>query len=251
MASTTANQVVTGALQLGNVIDPEDTPTAAMLSDGFRRLNMMMGQWSIQSLTIPVVAREVFSLVSGQGGPTNPYTIGPGGDFDTTRPKRLEGAGLLLGNTSPAVEMPRAVLTDDAYEAIQIKDLANALFTSVYYNATFDGGLGRIYLWPVPNTTDNQLVLYRSQQLGLFTSATTSYDLPEGANEPMEYQLALRLAPVWGVPLSAIPDVVATAASSFGIFKRSNVKINDMPQDVVFPPADRRYGYNINTGTGS
>ena len=46
----------------------------------------MIGSWSLQPLaSIPVIAREVFSLTSDIGV----YTIGPGGDFDTSRPPSL------------------------------------------------------------------------------------------------------------------------------------------------------------------
>lgn len=246
--ATTANTIITGALQLLGVVDPEETPTAAMLADGLRRLNMMMGSWTTQSLTIPTVNREVFDMTADKGGPDDPYTIGPGGDFDTTRPLTLEGAGLLLNASDPPVEIPLAVITDDAYQLTQIKDLSNVLPTQVYYNPTFAGGLGTIILWPVPNTASNSLVLYRKYQLGLFTSATAGYDLPEGAAEPIEYQLALRLAGTWN--RGRVPDDVREIArTSFSTFKRSNYKLVDLPQDPIL--SNRRFGYNIQTGTGS
>lgn len=245
--SVTALQLITTAFQTLGVYAPGDAIADADAQDGFRRLNAMMGSWALQPLTIPVIAREVFDLVSGQGSPTNPYTIGPGGDFDTSRPLQLEGAGLVLGNSSPAIELPRGMLTDDAYEAIQVKTLTNALFTDVYYNATFDDGFGRIYLWPVPDSADNDLVLYRLQQLSAFVSLTAAYDLPNGYEEAMSYNLARRLAMPYGKPLN--PDLLDLATQSLATIKRANTKLTDIPQDPAFTH-DRRGGYNIQTGTG-
>lgn len=244
MASTTAQTIITGALQILGVAAAGETPAAALMSDGLRRLNLMIGQWSIQPLTVPFQAREVFNLVANQ----QTYTMGPGGDFDTARPATLLGAGLLMGGTTPPVEIPRALLTDDAYEAIQLKTLTNPLFTDVYFNPTYAEGFASVTLWPIPDNADNQIVLYRLQQFALFTSLTASYDIEEGADEAMEYQLALRLAAPNGVAIT--PDVRQQAAASFSAFKRNHVRLTDLAVDPAFTH-DARYAYNIYTGTGS
>lgn len=245
--SATANTISTGSLSILGVIDPEDTPTSAMLADAYRRLNMMMGAWSLQNLTIPVTARETFALVAGKGGPSNPYTIGPSGNLNTTRPADLLGCGLLL-NTNPTqpVEIPRGMFTDESYQAIQIKTLTSSLFTNIYYEATFP--LGSIYLWPVPDSAVNSLVLYRKTQLGLFTSQTASYDLPEGADEAVEYNLAKRLLDVYSVDPQKKANVLDLAKTSLAIYKRSNHQIVDQPIDPMWTPNNLSGGYNINTG---
>ncbi len=251
--STTANTIIQGALELLGVIDPEDPPSAAMYAGAYRRLNLMLGSWSLQPLTIPVTAREVFPLVSGKGSTTNPYTVGPGGDLNTSRPAELEGVGLLLApvGTAPAVEISRPQLTDDMYQFTAIKDLAKSLFTTAYYNATFAGGLGSLYLWPVPNTSVNSIALYRLQQLAQFTSPTALYDFPEGADEAVEYNLAKRLLDVYSVDAQRKMNVLDLAKSSLAIYKRSNTVLTDLPCDSMFTPQDRRGGYNIDTGGNS
>lgn len=243
--STTANTIITGALQLLGVIDPEDTPSPSMAIGGLRRLNMMIGQLSLQSFTKPVTAREVFPLTAGRGGPDDPYTIGPGGDFDTSRPTEITGVGLNLNSSTPPVEIPRTILTDDAYEAIGIKDLANSLFVALYYSATFASGWGSINLWPVPSTALNDIVLYRQVSLLRFTSLTASYELPEGLDEVLEYNLCPRLAPLYTVPVP--PEVATIAKNSLRIYKRSNVAMSDLIADGITRLRD---GYNIDTGTG-
>lgn len=247
--STTANTVCIGALGLVGAIDPEDTPSAAMLADAFRRLNNMMRSWSLQSLTIPAQSREVFPLVAGKGSTTNPYTVGPGGDFDTTRPDDLDRVGLILNQSLPfPTEIPRGLFTDDSYADVSQKDMTNSLFTNAKYEATFAGGFGSLYLWPVPDNALNSIALYRLEQLGVFTSPTATYELPEGCEEPIEYNLAKRLLSVYSVPAERKQDLLDLAKSSLAIYKRSNMKFTDLPIDPMFTPNNRSGGYDINTG---
>lgn len=245
--STTANTICSGALLLLGVVDPEDPISGQMLADAFRRLNMMMGQWALQQLTIPTTSREVFAMTAGKGSPTNPYTVGPGGDLDTSAPKELDGLGLNLITSAPdATEIPRAVLTPTQYEAIQIKNLSNSLFTCGYYKSTFP--LGTLYLWPVPDTNVNELVLYRKLQLGKFTSQSASYELPDGADEAIEYNLAKRLLDVYNVSAERKMNVLDLAKTSLGIYKRSNAELVDQVIDPMFVGRDYRGLYNIDTG---
>lgn len=253
--STSGNIIVNGALELIGVKDPEATAGGAMLTTGLRRLNMLIGQLNLQALTSPLDVREVFPLVAGKGGTgavgsaTGAYTIGLGGNFNTTRPQTLTNAGLLMGATAfpNQVEIPRAIMTQDDYDAIPVKDLPNSMFTGVYFNAAYAGGLATIQLWPVPNTAINSLVIYYRALLATITTGTATYDLPAGADEMLEYQLAVRLAPTYHVPLESLPDVTRIASQALKNFKASNVQMEDMRNDAPFS-VDARAGYNIDTG---
>jgi hypothetical protein len=320
MALVSAQTLIKRMFGKLEVFSPGESIPAPDASDALADLNMMMGSWALQPLTMPVIAREVFSLTSNLGV----YTIGPGGDFDTVRPNALTGAGLLLNSqgtpaavvsltrsgsvvtvtmtshggsdgqnvtirgaspavfngtfpitvtgantftylfygsaTSPATgtitaafesdgnsvsEVPRAVITDDAWQAIRIKTLTSAQFTDVYYNPTFAGGLGTINLWPIPNVETNSLVLYSRQQISQFPNLTTQFQLPNGCDEAIVYNLALRRAPDYGKVPSAV--VVAMAAQSLATFKRGNVKMADLPTDPALTSDPSGY-YNILTG---
>lgn len=146
------------------------------------------------------------------------------------------------------VEIPRSVITDDAYQSIQLKNMSNSQFTLVYYNPTYP--LGTIFLWPRPNTAQNQLVLYLNNVFAGFATLTTVYDYPSlpGYFEALQYTFNKRLAPAYGISLSG--DLRALADESFGLIKRANNKIVDLPTDAQLLTSDRRGGYNINTSTG-
>lgn len=243
---TTALLIITDAfLELG-VFQPGETIPPAHAQRALRRLNAMVNTWGTQTLTVPATERDVFNLVANKAD----YTIGPGGDFALpSRPTRaaLTGCGLLLngalGMPQP-VEIPRTILTDDAYEAISIKALPNALFTAIYYEPSYALGQGVVTLWPVPNTADHQIVLYLDIPLREFATLTTLYYLPDGCVEALLYNLAVRLAPGNGVTVT--PELADMARTSLGAFKRSNVALSELASDY---PTGRGY-YNIDTGTG-
>lgn len=246
--STTALTLITGAFDLIGEYGPGESISAADASDAFRRLNNMMGQWMTQPQTIPVTTRSEFALTANKGGPGNEYTIGVGGDFNVIRPATgFLNVGLQLGGTTPPVEMPRAILTDDSWAALQVKTLSSPLFTSLYYNPTFTAGLGSINLWPVPDNALHKLVLYYGQQISEFASLTTGYTFPPGYDEAIEYNLAIRLAPPYGKQVPG--DVAVMAIRSLAQIKRVNLKLSDLPVDPAITH-DHRGGYNIVSGQG-
>lgn len=251
MPATTALDIITGAFDVTSVYAPGEAISATDANGALRRLKLLMRALKLQPLSQPVVSRTEYSLTANQGGPDNPYTIGPGGDFDTTRPIRLTGASILLVNVGGQnVEVPRAVITDDAWEAIQIKSLTATQFTDVYYNPTYTDDLGTINLWPIPNVSTNKLVLYRLEPLTTFADLTTEYDLPDGCEEALEYNLARRLLQPYGViDPATVSAVMELAASSLATFKRANTKLSDLATDPAFV-RDPSGGYNILTGTG-
>lgn len=246
MAATllTGQSVVTFALEqigvfgVGQSLGPSDAVT------GLRRLNAMVATWSTMPLTIPVMVRETFSVTANQGT----YTIGPGGNFNTIRPVKLDAAGLLYGNTTPEVEIPIQVLTDQQYAAIPVKDLTSTQWTSLWYNPTYTtNGRGTIVLWPIPTTADNDLVLYFQQPLVEFAALTTEYFVPPGYEEALGYNLALRLAPIYARP---VPDDVRTLArQSLAQIKRTNTRMVEMVNDAAGIGSSNRWGYDIQSDT--
>lgn len=244
MATTqlSGQTVVTDALTLIGVYGVGQTLSASDANVSLRRLNAMISGLGIQSLAKLVVAREVFDIVAN----TSTYTIGPGADFNTARPVDIQNAALLLNTSSPAVEIPISIFTDQAYQALPIKTLTNTLFTGLYYQPTFrTTGWGTIILWPVPTTADNDLVLYTQQSMVEFADLTTQYYWPEGAEEMLGYNLALRLAPIYARPVA--DDVRRLASQSMATFKRANVRQADLRNDAALIGSHGRYGYDIQT----
>lgn len=220
-----ASTIARGALQLIGVLADGETGSYAQLSDAYRRLNMMLGSWSLQPRTLLITEREVFDMTAGKGSPSNPYTIGPGGDFNTERPVAIKGAATLLTTSTPTVETGLRVYSAAEYESIAVKGLSNGLAAGVYYQPMTP--LGKLYVWQVPDIATNDLVLYLQKPLASFADLTTDYTLPDGAEEAIEYNLAVRLAPTYSVAIP--PDVGAMARSSLAVLKRSTYELVDLP----------------------
>jgi hypothetical protein len=228
----------------------EDTQLASDL------LDELVDGWNIQGLTSGVNVRSVYPLVNGQGGPSNPYTIGPGGDFDTgtqARPDTIREANLLLLQyvTQPT-EIPLAILTDAMYDAVQIKELQTQLGNFLYYNRTVP--LGTIQIWPVPNTSINSLVLYTDLFVGAFVSLSAAYVCAPGLKTAMRLNLASMLVNSFGASVegAVIQRVDRMAAEALQNLKDANANSDmaDLAIDLAYTPSPRG-NYNIYTDTGS
>jgi len=246
VASTvvTATTLVQSALDALGIYGVGEQLESADLADGRRRLNAMISSWAIQPLTIPVVSREVFSVVAN----TANYTIGSGGDFDTIRPIKIQSAALLLNSASPVTEIPVGIFTEQAWQALQTKGLTSTQWTQIYYEPTYTtGNLGTVTLYPIPTTADNDLVLYFQQPLVEFADNTTSYQIPPGYEEALVYNLAVRLAGPHGL---RVPDEIRQlAVQSRAVIKRNNMPVAELGNDMSsIGSVGRQYGYNILTG---
>ena len=240
----TALDYIANAFSILNVYQQGAPIGNAQAQQGLLFLNNMLSSWA-QSMDAPVVVREVFDLVEGQES----YTWGPGGDFTTSRPPNqhsITGASLILNNALPLdqrVEVPLAVYTDDSFRNVRIKYLPNLQVTGIYYQPT--SPVGRLDVWPVPNTTLYTLCVYRELQFGPFQDlALTTYYFPDGYDEAILYNLTKRLAGPHGRTMT--DSDLEIARESLATIQRANNRLTDVSNDLIF---GRRNGwYNINTG---
>lgn len=217
MPTTTALDIVTKALQDLGVYAPGDAIPPEDAQDCFDRLNEFVSDLANQRMSIFATARTTKALVAGIGS----YTVGPGADIDIPFPQWIVYAGVILDrNAVPPTEMPIETLTVQGYAAIRIKQLANALPLAIYYDHNFQNGIGRIYLYPIPNVGNTDLVIYTPTQLSEFVDPTTSYDLPNGYARMLHYNLAVDIATMFGKEVS--PSLQNRASTSLADIKRVN-----------------------------
>lgn len=223
----------------------------------FEAANDMIDVWASKRLTVFQTLRKLFDLVPNQGGVSNPYTIGVGGDFNTPRPTWISNANLVIYTTTPPFEYPLAILTPDEYARTAIKDMSSAMATTLYFDGKFDTsgvdvGLGDIFLYPVPNgQMPVKLALYLPVPMtGFADIGDTEYTFPPGYAEALRYQLAVRLASEFQRPLSQ--ETTQLATESFAIIQRSNVVIPTLRCDYGIPGTNAASGiYNWRTGQNS
>ena len=221
-----ANDFITRSLQSIGVADTVDSISAADADLGLKVLNEWMDQLGVQRNSIYTVTRNTHTLAAS----TQSYTIGTGGNINIVRPGWIQNVGLILDTgASTPVEVERTLFTDDEWASVTQKTLASELMQGIWYDHSWSAGLGRIYPWPVPNVGTTDLVLYVPTALTEFADLSTNYTFPPGYARAVRSNLALELAPFFGVPVT--PALQSQAASSLIRIKRANVRMRQIPVD--------------------
>lgn len=234
---STVRDLIKGSLRLIGAIATGETPSADELNDGLSTLNDMIDSWSTESLFIPIRTRESFALVPGQ----STYTMGPTGNFNTTRPIEILRAGLEDTTNGTPVERSVRLLNIDQWAQITIKSNQSTLPTSLYPEYPFP--LATLTVWPVPSAARN-LIVYSLKPLASYTSVNDALSLAPGYKRALRYNLAIEMAPEYGKQPN--PVVIAAAVSGIENIKRRNIK----PQYLNADPGvqSRRSNFNYRTG---
>lgn len=232
----TGRDLVSASLRLIGAIAQGEAPAASEVTDGLAAINRMIDSWSTESLIIYSEAKEEFTLTPSQ----QDYTMGTGGNFNTTRPLRLLQASIKVDSTTPAVEYQLRQTSLSEWASIKQKGLSSNIPSDLYFESAYP--LAVISLYPVPSVA-NKVVLYTQKQLSSIATPDTEISLPPGFEDALVYNAALRLAPEYGkAPSQMVVDLA--------IETKANVKrLNLRPQylrvdDALVTPAR----YNIYTG---
>jgi hypothetical protein len=160
---------------------------------------------------------------------------------------KISRAGLIYDTTALSpLEIPVENLTPQRWALIPQKDLTSRYLQRIYYDRNWTAGLAGLFVHPIPTDCGVcALVLYSQQAVTAFVDYVTEYTAPNGYAEAALYNLAIRLAPVYGGLKDA--EIKAMAKSSM-----ATIKIPNSPVEEIFAPAGTpgtRDGgcYNIRT----
>lgn len=213
---TTPSDIINLALKTANVIGVGQTPLAQDTNDCFNQLNMMMAQWQRRRY---MVYNLVTVGLQATGALT--YSVGTGGDFNITRPVKLESAFFRMNKNTPLpVDYPLEVLrAQEDYNRISIKNL-NAFPQYAYYNTGFP--MGELYIWPVPN---NQYEIFISVmvQLEAFQTINDQIVLPPEYLDALHWNLARRICVMYGLPIT--PELTGYSEASMRAIEEVNSQI--------------------------
>ena len=208
---TTALEIIGDALGLTNAVGVDQVLTAAETADCLRKFNDLLENLSTQNLAVYGQADQSFNTVAGQAT----YTIGTGGNWNTTRPVRINGAySTISGALFPAEEMSQA-----EYNAIAVKAQAGAYASNFLYVNDFP--LGLVTLWPVPDAVV-AMTFSIDRVLTAVASASAAISFPPGYAHMFTTNLAVLLGPLFGKKMAQYPELVAEARTSLGDVKRAN-----------------------------
>lgn len=202
----TAQALVEGGMRALTVLAVGETMSAAELTDGLRALNDVVETWNIEGLSIYGSLPETFSTVAGQGT----YTIGVGGNWNTTRPVQISGAYC----TVSGVDFPVGLWTLAEWMDEPVKSQQQQIIERLVYVNDFP--LGQVILWPTPSSVIT-VTLDSPQAIIQAVDGTTVFTLAPGYARALQYAVAVELAPQYGAA-----DVSAYAKATKAAIKRAN-----------------------------
>ncbi len=221
-----------GALSSGETI--ETTRQAEALS----ALQVMLRSWGAVGQKVFASTKETKTLTAG----TAEYTWGSGGDITTARPDKVASVWIV---DSSNISHPVDIISEQMYNGIVDKTVLSRP-TSLFYHPAYP--LGTVYLFPVPDAAetlhlDSFKVFTESGSYGLVTDTLA---FPLYYQEPIVYNLAIRLAPEYGKSVSA--EVAAIAESSLKVLTNLNASAQVSPIYIEIPArAGYGSGYDINS----
>lgn len=167
---------------------------------GLEALNTMLMSWSSERMLVQGTSVDTFSTVAG----TASYTIGSGGAISTTRPETILSA--FVRNNS--VDFQLAPVGPEGYDALALKSTSKIPESFFYDNAY---PLGTITFFPIPDAI--YVTSIRSiKEISSYSSVALNHGLEGDYENAVSYNLAVHLAPKYGIQAS--PEIVAVAAQS-------------------------------------
>jgi len=235
MATYTAGDQINRALRLLGVLAEGETPSAAMSQDALVSMNQMIDSWNTERLSVFVTQDQVFTWPAGELS----RTLGPTGDFVGNRPVLMDDATYYKAPNG--VSYGIKFINQQQYDGIAVKNVTSTYPQVCWVNMGFPDITLTVY--PM-HTHDLEWLMISVQELDQPAALDTELHFPPGYMRAFAYNLAMEIAPEYGVEPS--PQVQRIAMTS----KRNLKRINN-PDDVMALPyamVANRQRFNIYAG---
>ena len=193
--------IVNGALTTLGILEQGGTPSTSDSTDALNELNNLWSAWSVDEGLVFAERREQFSLTSSIGS----YTIGATGAFATQTPAKIYSATFINAGNRNELRL----VNGDTYYAHN--DLAASAVApdEVYadFNVDPTTGLFTINIWPIVSVSGSLLELAMGCKFQTW-NLVTNYNIPPAYQDAINYALAFRLIPRYGVAVN--PEIVQT-----------------------------------------
>lgn len=240
----TAGQLIYQALNKIGVGAVGEALSADEANDGFTALNQMLDVWSNDGLLVYHITNYLFPVTPG----ISTYSIGPQATWDTgamKRPMQIQKWGAFVRQTvSPGVtnDYKLDYWPNETYQNQFLKGQTSNFPTRFTYQPGFP--IGTIILWPVP-TIALLFGLSGLDQFQSFGNLTDQVNLPPGYESAIVFNLAVDLAPSYGI--EPLQTVFKRAFETKSLLMTTNTDSVYMRTDPAFEHAGRR-PYNPYTG---
>ena len=204
----TVKNIIKRSMRVAGVISQNETPSSDEFNDALEVLNGMLASWSNETLLVRSRVTETFPLTSAIS-----YTIGAGGDFNTTVPLNIISATVRIANIDYAINE----ITDEQYNNITLKTVGGV--PDVF---SFNGGypLATIKFYPAPTSATRVTIL--SEKAITSLGINDNVDFASGWDLAVVYNLAELLLPEYGQPVTQ--ELVMMAKKYKGNIARSIAK---------------------------
>lgn len=218
-------------MRKAGILARSESPTPEEVSDALVTLNDIIGSLSNDGLLVYAHTLENFNITGGTGS----YTIGSGGDFDTTRPLSILS---MYTRDSGGTDQKVSQIGNVEYSRISTKGQSGR--PDYFY---YDNGysLGTIYLSPVPDTSYT-LYINSEKPITGFSTLTTEFDLPPGWGLLLIDALVISLCPEYG--LQASQEVLLSYQTSLSGIRHQRARMTNMDSSLGASQSTIYTGWN-------
>jgi hypothetical protein len=237
--TATAGELINSALRLIGQLAEAEVPSAATSQDALTAFNQMIDSWNTERLSVFCTQDQVYTW------PANEIrrTLGPSGDISLSPQERpiLVDDSTYFRDPQTNVSYGIKMINQSQYNGIAVKTVTSTYPQVMFVNMTFPDI--EIFIYPKP-TRSLEFHFISVQPISAPTALNTVIALPPGYLRALRFNLAMELAPEFGVEPS--PQVQRIAMAS----KRDLKRINN-PDDLMTLPyaiVANRQRFNIYTG---
>ncbi len=190
----TRNQFIEAALRTLGVLALDQTPSSTEYTNAAIKFNALVGEYRTKGLQIWQRTSYTMSLTNG----TATYSIGSGQTLSTPYPLHILQAVRIDVNSSTRI--PMEVVAD--YDYNQLPSSSSGVPIQLSYQQKMN--VGTIKLWPTPDSysaSNVTILLVYLRPIEYFNTSTDTADFPEEWVSALIYNLAVRMAPEYGIPL--------------------------------------------------
>lgn len=227
----TAGDTVKGALRLIQALTRGESMSADDGADGLLALNDLVHSWYANDVLVPYLTRESLTLTQGK----SEYTIGTGGDLNTTRPMSIASIVVRESGTDYYLDE----IGQQWWAQIAIKDTESRP-QRFYYEEGYPTGTLRFDYEP-----DQAYTMYVSsyKPFSDFTDLASTVDLPPMYEKALRFNLAMDLAPEYGREVSQ--TVAMQARDSLDAIKQRNFANRPQEAEIDYSLAGRARKWDI------
>ena len=229
----TAKKIIEASLTELGILVAGDSPGTADLAWCLGKLNRFLNTLSADGLNLHYRVEESFNLVAG----TPDYTIGSGATWDTARPNVIEQAFIRDSNNH---DHPVEVRPIFEYWLITEKT-SQSRPKELFYAYAVPYGI--IYLYYTPNSSES-LYIVSQKLLTTYANANIEVVLPVEYEDTLVLNLAIRIAPRYGIATSRELNLAAKEAYN-------NLKARNLASQMRIVPVNitgARGAYNVDAG---